>query len=123
MEFLDEEVFKVVEGTMWTLYFDGSYTHNGSRVGILFVTTQGDYIPNSSRLAFPYTNNIAKYEALLTGLRVTIKWNITYLRVFDDSQLVIKQVNAEFLTKDEKLLPYKRMVDDFKKYFTSIQFD
>lgn len=25
--------------------------------------------------------------------------------------------------KDEKLLPYKRMIDDFKQYFTTITFE
>jgi len=98
----------------WQLYFDGSYTQHGSGAGILFVTPQGDCIPKSYRIAFPCTNNIAEYEALITGLRMAVQWAIKQLRVFGDSQLVIKQVLDEYQTKDEKLLPYKLMVDDFK---------
>lgn len=57
------------------------------------------------------------------GLWIAKQWHITHLWVFGDSLLVIKQVNDEFLTKYDKLLTYKRMVDEFKKYFTLIQFD
>lgn len=79
IEFPNEEVFMVIEVAMWTLYFDGSYTHNGAGVGIFFITPQGDYILKSFSLAFPCMNNIEKYEAPLTGLRVSIQWNITHL--------------------------------------------
>ena len=44
------------------------------------------------------------------------------LNVFGDSQLIINQVNDIYQTKDEKLLPYKRMVDDMKQYFAHITF-
>lgn len=71
-EFFDEEVFTVAETNTWMLYFDGSYTHNGAGVGVLFVTPQGYYNPKSFKLAFPCTNNIEKYEAPITSLRIAI---------------------------------------------------
>lgn len=40
------------------------------------------------------------------------------LHVFGDSPLVIRQANDDYQTKDEKLMPYKKMVDNFKQYFT-----
>ena len=57
------------------------------------------------------TNNIAEYKALIASLKITIEWNITKLQVFGDSQLIIKQVLDEYQTKDDKLLPYKELVD------------
>ena len=45
------------------------------------------------------------------------------MHIHGDSQLVIHQVNDVYQTKDEKLIPYKRMVDDLKKYFISITFE
>lgn len=104
-KFLDEEVFTIAEEPTWILYINGSYTHNGLGVGIFFITSQGNYIPKSFKLAFLCTNNIAEYEALLIGLRIAKQWHITHLRIFDDSLWAIKQVNDEFLTKDDKLLP------------------
>ena len=36
--------------------------------------------------------------------------------------MVIKQVNDVYQTKDDKLVPYKRMVDDLCKYFVQASF-
>ena len=71
---------------------------------------------------FPCTNNIAEYEALLIGLKIALEWQISELEVYGDSQLVINQINDDYQTKDDKLLPYKKMIDDFKNYFVDIQF-
>ncbi|GLJ30929.1 hypothetical protein SUGI_0616100 [Cryptomeria japonica] len=120
--FLDESVFAFTSSNEWKLYFDGSHTKFGSGAGILFVTPQGDAIPKSYRITFQCTNNIAEYEALVTGLRVAIHWNISHLQVYGDSQLVIRQVNDDYETKDEKLIPYKHMVDFIKTKFTAIHF-
>jgi len=54
---------------------------------------------------------------------MVVQLAIKQLQVFGDSQLVIKQVLDEYQTKYEKLLPYKLMVDDFKKYFDNITFE
>lgn len=35
----------------------------------------------------------------------------------------MRKTNDDYQTKDENLLPYKRMVDDFKQYFTEIIFE
>ena len=104
------------------LYFDGSYTSQGSGAGILLVTPQGDYIPKAFKLQFSTTNNIAKYEALVAGLKIAVEWIIIDLEVFGDSQLIIKQVLNEYQTKDDKLLPYKELVDQLAQLFTKIQF-
>lgn len=50
----------------------------------------------SYKIAFSCTDNIAKFEALIIGLRLTIQWKILKLQVYGDSQLVIKQVNDEY---------------------------
>jgi len=54
---------------------------------------------------------------------MAIEWKIKELHVYGDSQLVINQVNDDYQTKDEKLVPYKWMVEDFKEYFVIISFE
>lgn len=122
VDFPYDTIITISPNTPWKLFFDGSFTQEGSRVGVLFVTPQGDLIPKSYKISFPCTNNIAKCEGLVTGLRQAIRWNIKSLLVFGDSQLVIKQVIDEYHTKDEKLLPYRRIVEDLKQHFTEIVF-
>ena len=85
IDFPDEAIFYMDITNEWKLYFDGSHTRNGSRAGIMFITPQGDIIPNSYRIAFHCTKNIVKYEALITRLKIAIQWNIQHLLVFGDS--------------------------------------
>ena len=44
------------------------------------------------RLHFPASNNVAEYEALVNGLRITIELGVRRLDARGDSQLVIDQV-------------------------------
>lgn len=87
------------------------------------VTPQGDYIPKLYKIAFACTNNITEYEALITRLHLAIQCKILEMHVYSDSQLVIKQVNDEYQTKNGKILPYHSIVEDLKQHFTSIKFD
>ena len=55
-------------------------------------------------------------------MKIAAEWRVDQLNVFGDSQLIINQVNDIYQTKDEKLLPYKCMVNDMKQYFAHITF-
>lgn len=90
---------------------------------VSYVTSQGNILPRSYRLIFTCTNNTTEYEALVIGIKLVVEWKIVELQVFGDSQLVINQFNYEYQTKDDKMMPYKRMVDDFMKYFVNITFE
>lgn len=89
-------------------------TTNQWTYSLMVPTLEGYTIPRSYRLMFPCINNIPKYEALVTGIKIVVEWRIMELKVYGDFQLVINQINNDYQTKDDNLLPYKRMVDDFK---------
>ena len=80
----------------WKMFFDGCHTQNGVGARILFITPRGYTIPKPYKFLFPCTNNIAKYEALLTGNKLTREWRITKLHIFGDSQHVINQINNDY---------------------------
>lgn len=42
------------------------------------------------KVHFPYSNNEAEYEALMVGLKAAKRLGIRKLKVFKDSELVIK---------------------------------
>ena len=121
IDFSDSSVLYITDRT-WKMFFDGSQTQNGVGASILFVTPHGYTIPKSYKLLFPCTNNVAEYEALLNGIKLALEWRITELHIFGDSQLVINQVNNDYQTKDEKLIPYKKLVDSLRNYFTFFTF-
>ena len=69
------------------------------------------------RLHFPASNNMAEYEALLSGLRIAIELGVKRLNVRDDSQLVIDQLMKESSCHDMKMEAYcnavRRLEDKF----------
>lgn len=123
IDFLDKSVFTLTASIMCKLYFDGSYTSHRSGPGILFITPQGDAIPKSFRINFQCTNNIAEYEALLIGIHTVVQQRIQELQVYGDSQLIVNQINDDYNTKDDKLIPYKKLVEDYKEHFSKITFE
>lgn len=72
-----------------TMCFDGSRCEQGGGAEVVFFTSQGVSIPYSFKLDFPCTNNNAKYEALLLGLKVAIELKFEHLLIYGDSQLVV----------------------------------
>ena len=79
-------------------YIDGGSRGNPGEAGI------GVYFPGKVRIAEylgDATNNFAEYSALLAALRFAVFSRCEELRVFADSELVVKQINGEYQVKNE----------------------
>ena len=109
-DFPDEEIVGVTSLSGWRMYFDGAANHSGYGIGVLLISSHGDHIPRSVRLAFadryPATNNIVEYEACILGLETALELGIRRMEIFGDSNLVIRQIQGDWKTKDVKLRPY-----------------
>ena len=55
----------------WKVYVDGMSNVRGSGVKVLLVSPEGIRVEKSLRLGFQASNDKAKYEALIVGLRAT----------------------------------------------------
>ena len=66
----------VVDQEYWMMYFDGSLMKKGTSVGLVFVSPLEVRMRYMVRLHFPSSNNVAEYEALVNGLRITIELDI-----------------------------------------------
>ncbi|XP_075633601.1 uncharacterized protein LOC142606085 [Castanea sativa] len=93
--------------TAWTLRFDGSSTTFEGGAGIVLSKNTGEVVAKSFKLDFPCTNNMAKYEAYLTGLAVAREMGIKHLQVIRDSNLVVCQARGDFALKEPSLAAYK----------------
>jgi ribonuclease HI len=80
----------------WKMYFDSSLNIDGARAGVYFISPFGDRLSYVLRIHFKASNNAAEYEAALHGLRIAVELGIKRLMVFDDSALVINQVNKDW---------------------------
>jgi hypothetical protein len=70
-----------IQAECWTLYFDGSVMKMGAGAGLLFISPLREHMRYAVRLHFPASNNMAKYEALLCGLRIAIETGIKRLDI------------------------------------------
>ena len=61
----------------WTMYFDGSVMAPGSGAGVVLISPDGSRLRYTIRLHFLASNNAAKYEALMNGLRIAIELGAT----------------------------------------------
>ena len=63
------------------MYFDGSLMKKGTGVGLVFVSPLEVHMRYTIHIHFPVSNNVAKYEALVNGLRIAIELGIRRLDV------------------------------------------
>jgi ribonuclease HI len=78
----------------------------GEGAGLLFISPLGEHMRYAVRLHFLASNNMAEYEALLCGLRISIEMGIKRLNIMGDSQLMIDQVMKNASCHDDKMEAY-----------------
>ncbi|XP_034704133.1 uncharacterized protein LOC117928348 [Vitis riparia] len=95
-DFPDEEFVAISNLLEWCMYFDGATNQLGYVIGVMLVSSQGDHIPRSIRLAFsdryPTMNNIVEYEACILGLETTLDLSIRLIEVFGDSSNRFREI-------------------------------
>ncbi|XP_060212035.1 uncharacterized protein LOC132639610 [Lycium barbarum] len=104
------------------MFFDGASNFKGVRIGAVLIFETSQHYHISAKIRFPYTNNMAEYEACILGLRVAVDMNIKEILVISDSDLLVHQVLGEWTTKNVKILPYLHCVKELCKQFTEIDF-
>ena len=67
----------------------------------------GDTMLLSFKLGFSCSNNVAEYEAYLTGLAVALSMGVKHMRVLGDSKPVVSQVKVDFALREQSLAAYK----------------
>jgi ribonuclease HI len=106
-----------IQPELWTMFFDGSLMKTRAGAGLLFISPLGKHLRYVLRLHFPASNNMAEYEALVNGLRITIELGVRRLDARGDSQLIIDQVMKNSHCRDPKMEAYcdevRRLEDKF----------
>lgn len=87
-------------------YIDGGSRGNPGPAGV------GVYIPglvSISEYLGTQTNNFAEYSALIAALQFAAATRCGKLRVYSDSELVVKQIRGEYKVRNENIRPlYER---------------
>ena len=103
------------------MYFDGSLMKTGAGAGLLFISPLGVHMRYVIRIHFVVSINIAEYEALVNGLKITIELGVRCLDVRGDSQLVIDQVMKASSWHDPKMEAYCKEVHKLDDKFHGLE--
>ncbi|XP_071695680.1 uncharacterized protein [Rutidosis leptorrhynchoides] len=118
LEVINERTaLKPVMGETWDLFTDGASCAEGAGAGLVLARPSGEEHTYALRFNFDVTNNKAEYEALLAGLNIARKMNVTKVRAFTDSQLVANQFNGSFEAHDSSMQKYLQLLKESAERF------
>ena len=66
-DFLDQDILDI-ELEAWKMYFDRAVNQYGNGIEVLLITLDRSHVPLVVKLDFKATNNMAEYEACITGM-------------------------------------------------------
>jgi ribonuclease HI len=96
--------------SVWTMYFNGSKGVQGAGAGVVLISPQGKKLKYVLRMSFSQaSNNEAKYEALLHGMKMAKACGATRLKIFGDSNLVVQQVMNWCDTISDNMTAYRNL--------------
>ena len=75
------------------------------------------------RFGFKASNNEAEYEALIARVELAKEMKVESLDIFNDSQLVVRQINCEYQAREGKMAAYlhkaNKLLESFGSYTIS----
>ncbi len=89
-----------------TIYTDGASRNNPGEAGAgVLILHDGAPAHEIARYLGRTTNNVAEYTAAIIGLEQAAGMGATRVRLFADSELLVKQLNGLYKVKNEGLKP------------------
>ena len=119
------KIFPEITENKYILKFDGCSKGNPglAGAGAVIYYNNNELWSCSKFIGINVTNNQAEYHGLILGLQHAIKENIQLIKVYGDSQLIIKQMNGEYTVKSPLLIPLYEEVKMLEPYFISITYE
>ena len=102
----------------WTIYFDGSKKNEGAGAGVVLISPKGDKLKYMIQMDFPTpSNNEAKYEGLIHGIRMAKALGCTRLMIYGDSKLVVQQTMKACDAIADNMIAYRDLYNTLEGDF------
>ena len=125
MEFTSAEPTETVQLAsnlpIWRLSVDGAANAHESGASLILASLDGIDVEYALRFGFHASNNEAEYEAVIVGLNLAYSMEADQLEVYNDSQLVVKQIEDDYEVKGQKMIRYLKKVRKLLKKFVQVQ--
>jgi len=105
----------------YQLYVDGGARGNPgpAGIGVRLLDPDGEPAEELGDYIGKATNNVAEYQALVTGLELAVDHGVRRLTVLSDSELVVRQLSGQYRVKDAVLKQFheqaKRLLHQFQE--------
>jgi ribonuclease HI len=104
-----------------TVHIDGAARGNPGPAAFAFVLERpGQPVVEHAERMGTATNNVAEYTALLAALEKGADLGVMSLRVFSDSELLVKQMTGEYRVKHPDLQALYAEAQHLRKQFTEV---
>jgi ribonuclease HI len=104
------------------MHFDRSKTIHGLGASIVLTSPKNDQLRYVLQIHFAASNNVAEYEALVHGLKVSKDIGIYRIMCFGDLDLVIQQCFGIWDVHDANMASYHFLVQQISGYFEGCEF-
>jgi dinuclear metal center YbgI/SA1388 family protein len=93
------------EAVVFRLHVDGGSRGNPgpSAIGVVLCDEEGNVVEEIGACIGHTTNNVAEYQALITGLETALDRGVRSLRILSDSELLVRQLREEYRVKSDSL--------------------
>jgi len=104
-------------------YTDGGSRGNPGQAAIAYALydSVGNVIEKDAKCIGIHTNNEAEYEAVLWAIEKVRERSCGNVKIFTDSEFVVKQVKGIYDRKDPRMAQYARRVEANLKLFDSFE--
>lgn len=105
------------------LHIDGAARGNPgpAGIGVVMWDEAGDFREEHQAYIGEATNNVAEYEALLFGLRKARELGYAAVKVFSDSELLVRQVRGEYRVRHPRLRECYDQVQNLLRSFDAVE--
>ena len=94
----------------------------GGGVRVVITAHDREILKYGVQLKFLATNNKAKYEGMLTRLRLGKALGVKNLLVQNDSKLMVEQIKGEYEVKEERMQKHLRLTRHLTHAFNKVEF-
>jgi ribonuclease HI len=98
------------EGSAFVIHIDGASRGNpgDAGFGVHVATPAGEEVAALYGYLGRATNNVAEYQALIHALRFALAHGAATVRIFCDSELVVRQMTGIYKVKHRDMIPLHR---------------
>ena len=108
------------------VWIDGASRGNPGKsgVGIVIRDSDGDVLDEISEyLGDDLTNNQSEYSALINALEFCVDQDFNEVRIYSDSELLVKQMNGEYDVNSENILNLYEEAKSLESEFSEVEYN